>query len=97
MDRLGNLEIRHYAYGDLSNPPAVMLDPSLITPFQVYSSQPTETLDVTDQVADDFAGGKDLQLRVTFENATYDPGIGNGIIFVEGTGPNKLEVVHRMP
>jgi hypothetical protein len=97
MDRLGDLEIRHYAYGDLSNPPAVMLDPSLITPFQVYSSQPTGTLDVTGQVADDFAGSKDLQLRITFENATYDPGIGNGIIFVEGTGPNKLEVVYRMP
>jgi hypothetical protein len=74
-----------------------MLNPSLVTPFQVYSSQPTETLDVTDQVADDFAGGDDFQLRITFENATYDAGIGNGITFVEGTGPNKLEVVYTMP
>jgi hypothetical protein len=96
-DRLGYLEILHYHYGDLSNPPAVMLDPSLFSPFQVYSSQPTGTLDVTDQVADDLADGDDFQLRITFENSTYDAGIGNGIVFVEGTGPNKLEVVYTMP
>jgi hypothetical protein len=96
-DRLGYLEILHYHYGDLSNPPAAMLNPSLFSPFQVYSSQPTGTLDVTDQVADDFADGDDFQLRITFENSTYDAGIGNGIVFVEGTGPNKLEVVYTMP
>jgi hypothetical protein len=96
-DRLGYLEVLHYHYGDLSNPPAAMLNPSLLTPFQVYSSQPTGTQDVTNQVADDLADGDDFQLRVTFENSTYDPGIGNGIIFVEGTGPNKLEVVYTMP
>jgi hypothetical protein len=38
---LGYLEIKHYHYGSLSNPPAVMLDPSLITPFQV--TVPTTT------------------------------------------------------
>jgi hypothetical protein len=97
MDRLGDLEILHYHYGDMSNPPAAMLDPSLFTPFQVYSSQPTGTLDVTAQVADDLADGDDFQLRITFENPTYDPGIGNGIVFVEGTGPNKLEVVYTIP
>jgi hypothetical protein len=96
-DRLGYLEILHYHYGDLSNPPAMMLDPSMFSPFQVYSSQPTGTLDVTDQVADDWTDGDDFQLRITFENSTHDPGIGNGLIFVEGTGPNKLEVVHTMP
>jgi hypothetical protein len=96
-DRLGYLEIRHYSYGDMSNPPAAMLNPSLVSPFQVYSSQPTGTLDVTDQVTDDLSSGDDFQLRITFENATYDGGIGNGIVFVEGTGPNKLEVVYRMP
>jgi len=96
-DRLGYLDILHYYYGDLSNPPAAMLNPSLFTPFHVYSSQPAGTLDVTDQVADDLADGTDFQLRITFENSTYDPGIGNGIIFVEGTGPNKLEVVYTMP
>jgi hypothetical protein len=96
-DRLGYLEILHYHYGDLSNPPAAMLNPSLFSPFQVYSSQPTGTLDVTDKVADDFADGDDFQLRITFENSTYDAGIGNGIVFVEGTGPNKLEVVYTMP
>jgi hypothetical protein len=97
MDRLGELEIRHYQYGDMSNPPAAMLDPSLFTPFQVYATQPSGTLDVTAQVADDLADGTDFQLRITFENSTYDPGIGNGIVFVEGTGPNKLEVVYRTP
>jgi hypothetical protein len=63
----------------------------------VYSSQPTGTLNATDQVADDLADGDDFQLRITFENSTYDPGIGNGLIFVEGTGPNELEVVYTMP
>lgn len=96
-DKLGYLELLHYHYGDLSNPPAAMLNPSLFTPFQVYSSQPTGTQDVTDQVADDFADGNDFQLRITFENSTYDPVIGNGIVFAEGTGPNKLEVVYTMP
>lgn len=96
-DRLGYLEIRHYPYGDMSNPPAAMLNPSLVSPFQVYSSQPTGTLDVTDQVDDDFGSGDDFQLRITFENGTYESGIGNGITFVEGTDPNKLEVVYRMP
>ena len=97
MDRLGELEILHYHYGDMSNPPAAMLDPSLFTPFQVYSSQPSGTLDATDQVADDLADGTDFQLRITFENSSYDPGIGNGIVFAEGTGPNKLEVVYTTP
>jgi hypothetical protein len=93
-DRLGYLELRHYHYGDLSNPPSVMLNPSLVTPFEVYSSQPTGSLDVTDLVADDLAGGTPFQLRVTFENTTYDSGIGNGIVFVEGSGPNRLEVTY---
>ena len=97
LDRLGHLEILHYQYGDLSNPPAVMLNPSMLSPFQVYASQPTGTLDVTDQVVDDWTDGDDFQLRITFENATYDPGIGNGLVFVEGTGPNELEVVYTMP
>lgn len=96
-DKLGYLEMLHYHYGDLSNPPSVMLNPSLFTPFQVYSSQPTGAQDVTSQVADDFADSDDFQLRIAFENATYDPSIGNGIVFVEGSGPNKLEVVYTMP
>jgi hypothetical protein len=96
-DRLGYLEIVQYPYGDMSNPPPMMPNPSLFTPFQVYSSQPTGTLDVTDRVADDFADEDDFQLRITFEISTYDAGIGNGIVFAEGTGPNKLEVVYTMP
>jgi hypothetical protein len=96
-DRMGYLELQHYHFGDMSNPPAAVLNPSVVTPFHVYSSQPTGTLDVTDKVADDFASEDDFQLRITFENSTYDAGIGNGIVFVEGTGPNKLEVVYRMP
>jgi len=94
---LGYLELKHYHYGSLANPPAVMLDPSLITPFQVYSSQPAGSLDVTDKVADDFADGDPFQLRITFENSTDNNGIGNGIVFVEGSGPNRLEVMYTMP
>jgi hypothetical protein len=97
MNRLGDLEIMQYHYGDMSNPPAMMPNPSIFTPFQVYATQPAGTLDVTAQVADDLADGTDFQLRITFENSTYDSGIGNGIIFAEGTGPNKLEVVYTMP
>jgi len=94
---LGYLEIKHYHYGSLANPPSVMLDPSLISPIQVYSSQPTGSLDVTNEVADDFADGDPFQLRITFEEATDNDGLGDGLIFVEGSGPNRLEVVYTMP
>jgi hypothetical protein len=97
MDRLGHLQIKHYPYGDLSTPSSIMLNPSTIIPFQTYSFQPTDTLDVTDQVVSDRESNKDFQLLVSFENATYESGIGNGLIFVEGNGPNKLEVLYTMP
>jgi hypothetical protein len=97
-DRLGYLEIQHYYHGTVANPATVLLDPSLVSPFEVYVSQPTGALDVTDKVSDDFGDGDPFQLRITFQNTTYDSGIGNGITFVEvGTGPNRLEVTYRMP
>lgn len=98
MDRLGYLEIQHYYYGTVSNPPTMLLDPSIVAPFHTFMSQPTGTLDVTDKVADDFDDGQPFQLRLAFEIDTYDSGIGNGIVFVEGgTGPNRLEVTYIAP
>lgn len=91
---LGNLEIKAYYYGSLNNPPAVVLNPSLVPLLATYTMQPAGSLDVTDAVADDFAGGDPFQLRLAFENATDNNGIGNGLSFPEGSGPNSLEVIH---
>jgi len=91
---LGNLEVKHYYYGTLGSPPPVMLNPNLITPLATYATNPSDVLDVTDAVANDVDSGRPFQLRLAFENTTDNNGIGNGVTFPEGNGPNTLEIIH---
>lgn len=91
---LGNLEVwaHHYDTLDIGDFKFTGMFPG--TQLFTYTGQLTGSEDVTEAVADAFAAGHPFQIYVLFQNHSDNNGIGNGLIFPEGTGPNMLEVVH---
>jgi len=92
---LGNLEVWAHYYDTLDIGDFKFTGMYPGTLLFTYNAQPPGSEDVTHAVADAFAAGHpSFQIYVLFEYNTDNNGLGNGLIFPEGTGPNMLEVVH---
>jgi hypothetical protein len=91
---LGNLEVWAYYYETIDAGDFIFTGWDPGTLIATYTSQPTDSLVVTEAVADAHADGRPFQVYALFENDTDNNGIGNGVVFPEGGGPNTLTVVH---
>jgi hypothetical protein len=91
---LGNLEAWAHYYDTLDIGDFKFTGMFPGTLLFTYTAQPTGSVVVTDAVADALAAGHAFQIYALFEHPTDNNGIGNGLVFPEGSGPNMLEVVH---
>lgn len=91
---LGNLEMWAHYYDTLDIGDFKFTGMYPGTLLFTYTAQPTGSVVVTDAVADAFATGHAFQIYAIFEKNSDSNGIGNGLVFPEGSGPNILEVVY---
>jgi hypothetical protein len=91
---LGNLEVWAHYYDtlDIGDFKFTGMHPGTL--LFTYTAQPTGSVVVTDAVIDAHAAGHPFQIYAQFQNHSDNNGIGNGLVFPEGSGPNMLEVVY---
>jgi hypothetical protein len=91
---LGHLEMwsRHFDTLDIGDFKAVGMFPGTL--LFTYTAQPTGSVVVTDAVADACANAQPFQVYAIFGHHSNNNGLGNGVVFPEGSGPNTLEVVY---
>ena len=89
---LGDLAIRAHFFDTLEA--SDFTGSGVGTLIATYTAQPTGSLVVTESVADAYDNGQPYQLYLIFDEHTDNNGIGNGLVFPEGSGPNTLDVIH---